>query len=545
MKQIIFFVLIFVVSSFFALLFAPVTAYAAVPDECRPVGGVCRVGSCPSLYTIDYSLDCPQISQRCCVPPASCSARGGSCTNWIPGGDTCQTARGGAQVLPNTCAYPEICCRFRTCSQMGGACTPWNPNGPTCGSLGEIIGNYCYDEPGAAGPICCRVAGGGSPPPRYNITGVVFLDNNRNGVRDGGEPGDAGTTIVMSGRSSGSRTSNGSGNYAFNSFLAGNYALTIAMPAGYINTTPVRRTTSLGPSRTINFGIVQIYDITGNVFNDVNKNRYKDSTNGVAEVNISGITMSATAPINVNSGAGTFAMNGLFAGTYTVRYTSAMPAGYFLIYPRNGPPPAFSVTVGPSCTVDRTSGATCSDGSVNNLNFAISNSIPWMQSYGLSMRIDNGFDDVIPATPLYPPYASVADKLNNATSTLISQGTLPSSLNNTGPYKVYVNGLTVGAQYRIVVSGTYYYNVTLGSLTDAQWDDWQQGSPNCFCRRINKVVFNNVASDAFDYQSAYNPAHEYTYYWTADSTQLEMYIPDTYWTDNSGSFSYRMYTSFQ
>ena len=386
--------------------------------------------------------------------------------------------------------------------------------------------------------------GGGTPPPRYTISGQIFVDTNRNLIRDGVEPAYQGASIRLTGRASATRTSNSSGNYSFGNLLAGTYYVTLSVPSGFVNTTPVQQTMTVGPNRPgRNFGIVNIYSISGSVFNDISKNRLKDTGEtkdwgGNIAINTSGGNLS------INQSTGDFTITNLFAGTYNVSYTSAIPAGYFMIFPLNGPPPSLSLTVGANCPnqVNLTAGHRCTNGNLSNTNFAISNSIPWMQSYGLSLRLDEGFEDKIPATPLYPPYASVADTINTTTSVLVAQGTLPSQLAGSGPYRVYVNGLTPGQQYRIVVSGTYYYNVNDGTLTDAQWDDWLMGSKNCFCRKINKVIIDGNNPNAIDYQTSYNPAHEYTFLWTATSSTLEMYIPDTYWPDNSGSFNYQVYT---
>src|SRR6185369_7702556 len=245
-----------------------------------------------------------------------------------------------------------------------------------------------------------------------NIVGKVFVDNNRDRSYNGGDGVYSGATVTLSGRASKTTSSNGSGNYAFNGYLAGSYTVTVTVPGGYVNTTAIRVDTTLGGSKTINFGIVNIYTISGNVFSDVNKNRIKDSTNGVPEANVSGVTVTTSGgTMALNSAAGTYSVSNLFAGAYTISYTSAFPPGYFLIHPRTGPPPQLRLTVGPNCTstIGLSFGATCSNGSISNANFAISNSIPWHQSYGLDVRIDEGFDDIIPTNPKYPKYASIAD----------------------------------------------------------------------------------------------------------------------------------------
>ena len=49
-------------------------------------------------------------------------------------------------------------------------------------------------------------------------------------------------------------------------------------------------------------------------------------------------------------------------------------------------------------SVDATTGASCSGGNINDLNFAITNSMPWIQTYGMDIRFDNGFTDLLPTS---------------------------------------------------------------------------------------------------------------------------------------------------
>lgn len=125
----------------------------------------------------------------------------------------------------------------------------------------------------------------------------------------------------------------------------------------------------------------------------------------------------------------------------------------------------------------------------------------------------------------------------------VAGGALPTSLNNAGPYVINVPVIK-GARYKIVISGWYRYqkDANYNSVTDAQWDDWLQNKDGCFCRRVNKVQFNGVSPEA---SNAYDPAarqnHEYIYFWTADSSNLEMYIADTHYHDNVGNLTYAVY----
>jgi len=123
----------------------------------------------------------------------------------------------------------------------------------------------------------------------------------------------------------------------------------------------------------------------------------------------------------------------------------------------------------------------------------------------------------------------------------ISQGALPSHL-DAGPAKVYVNNLILGAQYRIVVSGTFLFsNITSPILTsDAQWNDIGS-TPLCYCLQTDSIFWNGNRFLRAQDGGAVKPDHTYTFLWTADSTQLEMYIGDSKYTDNSGALNYAMY----
>jgi hypothetical protein len=139
------------------------------------------------------------------------------------------------------------------------------------------------------------------------------------------------------------------------------------------------------------------YAISGKVFNDINKNKVQD-----------GGETSYTGPAQITSTGGTVALNpatnsynitGLSTGTYTVSasFPPSLLPGYKLVEPK---PPSFSVTVGPSCSVANTlTGGYCDgSGSIQNLNFAVTDSWPWMQFYGLGTRFDDGINNPLPAS---------------------------------------------------------------------------------------------------------------------------------------------------
>ena len=158
------------------------------------------------------------------------------------------------------------------------------------------------------------------------------------------------------------------------------------------------------------------YNISGNVFSDANKNTLKDG----GETNYTGaITITSTGG-SVSTGAGSYTVSNLSGGTYTVSYTN-LPTGYSLTYPLNGPPPSFTITVGGSCSAGGSNSASCSGGSIINLNFGITNSQPWIQCIGADCRIDSGFISRIPSTTATcGPYANLPG--NGGTPGLIFTG---------------------------------------------------------------------------------------------------------------------------
>ena len=68
------------------------------------------------------------------------------------------------------------------------------------------------------------------------ISGTVYQDSNGNGSLDAGEPGISGVSVSLSGTSSGTTTTNGSGAYTFSSLAAGTYNVDYTVPTGYGNT---------------------------------------------------------------------------------------------------------------------------------------------------------------------------------------------------------------------------------------------------------------------------------------------------------------------
>lgn len=156
--------------------------------------------------------------------------------------------------------------------------------------------------------------------------------------------------------------------------------------------------------------------VSGSVFIDANQNSHKDA----GEINYPG-------SITINSSTGTlittngdYIISGITPGANVTVSYSNLPGGYTLLSPLNGPPPSFQVGVGSSCTTNGAPDAVCSNGSVSNLNFALTDSSPWMQIYGLDARFENGYSNTIPQSSLYPAYSLVKDTTSNTPGILFT-----------------------------------------------------------------------------------------------------------------------------
>lgn len=191
--------------------------------------------------------------------------------------------------------------------------------------------------------------------PLFSISGHVFLDANRNSIKDTGETSLQSVVITRTGLSAGSTVTDASGNYSFTNLTPGNYSIAATPPVGYMLTTtsPVART--IGPSTAVNFGIAELYSVSGNVFVDANKDGFRNN----GEVNFTGTpTVTASRGTVTTAPGGYYTISNLTAGPLTVSFSS-LPADYYMTYPLNGPPPTFQITVGPGCNTNAAKGAIC------------------------------------------------------------------------------------------------------------------------------------------------------------------------------------------
>lgn len=202
--------------------------------------------------------------------------------------------------------------------------------------------------------------------PKGAISGFVFHDQNRNSTFNS-EPRLQGWEVVLTtGATTTRRTSDASGNYSFTNVCDGNHRISVTEQPNWVTTLPLNPSYYMisivnGAAVTNrNFGVSQGYIITGNVFNDINKNGIKEAS----EQNYLG-TPSLTATRNgvpvgtlTTGPGGYYQISGLTAGTVVVSFLN-VPEDYLMTYPLNGPPPSFQINVGPGCNVNGSKGASC------------------------------------------------------------------------------------------------------------------------------------------------------------------------------------------
>lgn len=235
------------------------------------------------------------------------------------------------------------------------------------------------------------------------VSGNVFQDFDHNGNKDSGVDQNFPGIGVSDGFET--VTTDANGNYSFPQtapITTQNVTITVNVPNSApqiwqaTTTNPV--TVDPEPSKTVNFGLTPLYQISGIVYNDANKDKKYDS--GDTPITF-GPTISIQGPVvstptaDTTTGLYTTGQT-LLSGVYTVTYASTLPAGY--AYVANS---AYQVTVGTvtsTCSVGGSTEATCGDplsGSVNNLNFGLTNENSHIQTECMDWRVDNNNGGVV------------------------------------------------------------------------------------------------------------------------------------------------------
>jgi hypothetical protein len=174
--------------------------------------------------------------------------------------------------------------------------------------------------------------------PRGAVGDFVWNDLNANGVQDGSEPGIAGVTVTLSGTASATTTTDANGGYSFTNLLPGSYTVSVATPAGFLNSPANQGSTATdsdgnsastsiagNTDATLDFGFYKVGSIGDLVWNVSNGIGLQD--NGVTGVAGVVVTLSGAASATTTTNAsGNYLFPNLLVGSYTVTFT--LPSGY-------------------------------------------------------------------------------------------------------------------------------------------------------------------------------------------------------------------------
>lgn len=167
------------------------------------------------------------------------------------------------------------------------------------------------------------------------IAGRVWLDRDRDGTIDAGEPGIEGVTITL--RDSGGNvvattTTDADGHYQFDGLPLGDYTVEESRPLGHGASTPESRTVSLTTAggSNVDFGNT-LSTLSGAVFVDDNDDGVRDP----GEPGIAGVTVrligtdeagNAVDLVQTTASDGSFRFDDLLSGTYVL--SEEQPAAY-------------------------------------------------------------------------------------------------------------------------------------------------------------------------------------------------------------------------
>jgi uncharacterized protein (DUF2141 family) len=171
-----------------------------------------------------------------------------------------------------------------------------------------------------------------------SITGLVFQDNNADGIEDGADAGLQGWTAQLTNITTGkvitTTTSDVNGSFTFPGLAVGTYGVTVVPQSGWVQTTttPANVIAVSGSNITQSaetFGEFHSGSISGQVFLDNNGDGILNGTDAgvnnitVQLVNVANSKVVNTATTDVN---GNYTFNGALFGNYTVQIS--LPAGY-------------------------------------------------------------------------------------------------------------------------------------------------------------------------------------------------------------------------
>jgi uncharacterized repeat protein (TIGR01451 family) len=178
-----------------------------------------------------------------------------------------------------------------------------------------------------------------------SISGRVYEDDDADATRDGGDGGLGGRLVYIDVNTNGTydateptRTTDGSGDYAFTGLAPGTFTVRAAPEPGWVCTDcAATRTLSSGQDAGEDFGRYQPITIAGTIYEDANANGTKDA----GEPGISGRQLFFDADDDASAGAGeatavsgaggTYVLTGIAPGSGRIR--GSLPAGFVRTQP--------------------------------------------------------------------------------------------------------------------------------------------------------------------------------------------------------------------
>lgn len=127
---------------------------------------------------------------------------------------------------------------------------------------------------------------------------------------------------------------------------------------------------------------------------------------------------------------------------------------------------------------------------------------------------------------------------------IVTNQTLPTN-NTTGYTKT---GLLVGAEYKIVINGTFKMNSDSSAdpmVADAQWiaHSCSSCSLSQYTDHNNSVSLNGKQYTSSNNTTTVSSSHTYTWFIKATTTSMKFYIVDSNYADNTGSLTLNMYVN--
>jgi protocatechuate 3,4-dioxygenase beta subunit len=183
--------------------------------------------------------------------------------------------------------------------------------------------------------------------PTNRISGQAFNDLNFSGLEDTGEPGLPGLTVFLDSNRNGvldpgepSTLTDASGNYSFANLAAGTYAVRELVPAGLVPTSADPAVIDVSGGSTItginfgNFSSAPANRLGGRAFNDLNSNGIQDTVEpGLSgwtiflDTNNNGVVDTGEPSTHTDS-TGNYVFTNLVPGPYRVR--EVVPTGFVL-----------------------------------------------------------------------------------------------------------------------------------------------------------------------------------------------------------------------